>query len=80
MIFKLSGKGILARPRNNMVETEEIQTEDSNPPLCFIKHKEAMDMLDKCFTWLQHQPEAISYNTNFFIVTQKCNNFIKLTI
>ena len=36
------------------------ETEESKPPPCSIKHKEAMDMLDKYLTWLHHQPEAIT--------------------
>ena len=39
------------------------EAEESEPPPCSIKHKEAIDVLDKCLTWL-HQPEAASQNTH----------------
>ena len=32
-----------------------------------ISNKDAVEMLDKCLSWLQSQPEATPYNTSFLL-------------
>ena len=48
-------------------ETEDLE---SLPP-CSVKHKVAMEMFDKCLSWLQHQLEASSYNTSVLLSLQE---------
>ena len=42
----------------------EIPTEES---IHVISHQEAMDMFDKCLTWLQCQPETTPHNTGVLL-------------
>ena len=43
-------------------QSENIKDEPDDAVHC-INHKTAMNMLDKCITWLHCQPEAMPYNS-----------------
>jgi len=42
-------------------DDEELST------VAVVSHRDAMEMLDKCLTWLHAQSEATSYNTSVLL-------------
>ena len=68
----LDDQGIVSHVLNSQEQAvspeTDSETEDLEAlPACSVKHKEAMEMFDKCLSWLQHQPEASSYNTSVLL-------------
>ena len=63
----LDYQGILAQIQGLGIDMHSVsETEESEPPLCYIKHKETRNMLNKCLISLQPQPEATPLNTSIY--------------
>ena len=57
---------------DDSVESDE---ETNVPTLPVVSHNDAMEMLDKCLTWLHAQPEATLYNTSVLLsLTELASN------
>ena len=47
---------------------ESVESDDEElSTVAVVSHRDAMEMLDKCLTWLHAQPEATSYNTSVLL-------------
>ena len=51
----------------DICEDDGDNEEEPDVVACPITHAQAMDMFEKCITWLQYQPEASAYNTSVLI-------------
>ncbi len=47
----------------NQLRSRDSESDIKQESTCHVKHGEAMEMSDKCLSWLQQQLEASSYNT-----------------
>ena len=54
-------------PPDTSIESDEECEADILAIQPVISHKDAMEMLDKCLSWLQSQPEATPYNTRVLL-------------
>ena len=51
----------------DICEDDGDNEEEPDVVVCPVTHAQAMDMFEKCMTWLQYQPEASAYNTSLLI-------------
>ena len=51
----------------DICEDDGDNEEEPDVVACPVTHAQAMDMFEKCITWLQYQPEASAYNTSVLI-------------
>ena len=55
---------------NGSDQVQEVDSDDDSETVdepCSISHRDAANMLNKCLTWLQHQPEATPCNTSVLL-------------
>ena len=64
----LDDDGIISYVSDTPDDSMESDEETNVPTLPVVSHRDAMEMLDKCLTWLHVQPEATSYNTNVLLL------------
>ena len=53
-------------PPDKSVDSDEECNADISVIQQVISHKDTMEMMDKCLSWLQSQLEAMLYNTNVY--------------
>ena len=61
---------IVSSVLENRVESVLVETDSESGDVesTFpVKHGEAMEMFDKCLSWVQQQPEASSYSTSMLL-------------
>ena len=70
--MNINYQGILSQVQGqgNSIDSDS-ETEESESLPCSIKHKEAMDMLDKCLTWLHLLHRTLIINSLHVLAAQK---------
>lgn len=63
----LDDAGIVAHVLHGDRVLYESDDEMDTPVVCPISHGDAIDLFDKCLTWLYDQPEASAYNTSVLL-------------